>query len=770
MLASVLNPASYRFNPYAIPNFATAAAILLLGLIVLVRERASVVSRLFFLVTLTTGLWLFCFSWLYCAVKPDVAIWWTKVGHLGIVLIPSSVYHFTLSEVNLYSQNTKLAWTSLAVSLLFFTAILWTDVFITGLYRYDWGYYTQYGWLSFPFLAYFLTMLLRSLHHYWKDYQRARAGTHRRRIKAVMIAFAIAYTGSIDYLPAFGIAIYPFGYLAVLAFIVLMAHAIWRYRLVDITPAFAAAQIIDTMTDALLVLDLGGVIRIVNRATCGLLGKSEVELVGKPISAMNRTFFSFNEVDSLVRGGIDRDYEVTLPAEQGEAVTLSVSASVMRGPSKEPLAIVCVARDVTGRKVAEAQIQRHREREAALHEINLATTSTLELHTVLDMLLQKIEHLFPYSIAITVRLFHGVTKQLEPIASRNLDDEEWKSEEWEAVRAFTSQVFHTQKMLLIADIRSDPRTSNPPFFRRHGLVSYLGVPLIAKSETLGVLSFYTKQGRSFSNEEMDFLSTLASQAAMAIQNSQLYEQTKRQAVELERANRVKDEFLSVMSHELRTPLNLVMGYTEMIKDRMLGEINPEQDRILGKLLGRARDLLFMISGILEATNIGSKTATVNSTEFDLSDFLNELKLAYELPLGNDLTLDWEIPSDLPVMKTDREKLRHILQNLINNALKFTNDGQILVATRYLAATKMVEFKVSDTGIGIPNEALPFIFEMFHQVDSSETRNYGGVGLGLYIAKKFTELLGGKVEGESQIGRGSTFTVALPLIHVDERGT
>jgi signal transduction histidine kinase len=269
---------------------------------------------------------------------------------------------------------------------------------------------------------------------------------------------------------------------------------------------------------------------------------------------------------------------------------------------------------------------------------------------------------------------------------------------------------------------------------------------------------------------MDFLSTLASQAAMAIQNSQLYEQTKRQAVELERANRVKDEFLSVMSHELRTPLNLVMGYTEMIKDRMLGEINPEQDRILGKLLGRARDLLFMISGILEATNIGSKTATVKSTEFDLSDFLNELKLAYELPLGNDLTLDWEIPSDLPVMKTDREKLRHILQNLINNALKFTNDGQILVATRYLAAIKMVEFKVSDTGIGIPNEALPFIFEMFHQVDSSETRNYGGVGLGLYIAKKFTELLGGKVEAESQIGRGSTFTVALPLIHVEERGT
>lgn len=768
MLAQILNPASYEFSRFAIPTFGTAAAIFLLGLLVLLRERGSPVSLLFFLVTLTVGLWLFCFSWMYCAVGHEVAFWWAKAAHLGIVSIPPSIYHFTVCTLNIYRQNKRIVWLSWALSMLFFIAILTTDALAGGLYRYWWGYYTKYDWLSVPFLACFFAVLLRSLHHYWTGYQKAPPGTRRRRSQALMTAFAIGYLGAFDYLPAFGVAVYPFGYIPILAFIGLMAHAIWRYRLVDITPALAATQIMDTMADALLVLDHEGIIRIVNQAACRLVGRPEAELVGKSIAIMNPTFLTAGEFDSVIRGNISHDYEITLPVEPAETVTLSVSASLMRGPNKEPVAVVCVARDITRRKRAEEQIERHREREAALHQINLATTSTLDLHTVLDVLLQRIDRLLPYPVATTVRLLNGVTKQLEPVAGRNLDGMEWKSEEWEAVRTFTSEVFLTRTMMLAPDIQTDPRTSNLQFFRKHGLVSYLGVPLIVKGETLGVLSFYTKREREFSNEEIDFLSTLAGQAAVAIQNSQLYEQTKRQAAELETANKVKDEFLSVVSHELRTPLNLVMGYTEMLKDRMLGEINPEQDRILGKLLARARDLLSMISGILEATNIGAKTVTVKSTELNLSDFLNELRSAYEIPSASALALHWDIPDNLPAMRTDREKLRHILQNLVNNALKFTDDGQITVAARYVAGAKMVEFKVTDTGIGIPKEALPLIFEMFHQVDSSETRSYGGVGLGLYIVKKFTEILGGKVQAESEPEKGSTFTVSLPLIYVEDR--
>ncbi len=281
-----------------------------------------------------------------------------------------------------------------------------------------------------------------------------------------------------------------------------------------------------------------------------------------------------------------------------------------------------------------------------------------------------------------------------------------------------------------------------------------------------MLSFYTKEEHQFSNEEVEFLSTFAGQAAIAIHNAQLYEQTKKQAVELEAANKVKDEFLSVMSHELRTPLNIVIGYTGMIKERMFGEINPEQEKVLGKVLMQSKDLLSMISAILDVTRIEAQVAKAESHEVSVRYFLDELRSACDLPLNKELTLNWDYSSDLPVIKTDSEKLRHILQNLIDNAIKFTKKGNVTISARHFLEANRMEFRVEDTGIGIPKEALPIIFEKFRQMDSSVTRSYGGMGLGLYIVKMFTEMLEGKVEVKSEPGKGSTFTVTLPLSYKD----
>ena len=145
----------------------------------------------------------------------------------------------------------------------------------------------------------------------------------------------------------------------------------------------------------------------------------------------------------------------------------------------------------------------------------------------------------------------------------------------------------------------------------------------------------------------------------------------------------------------------------------------------------------------------------------LRDFVGDLRSFYSVPLDKDLTLTWDCPSELPAIKTDSRRLRHILESLISNAIKFTNSGDVTISTRYFPEANSVEFKVADTGIGIPKEALPHIFEIFCQADSSDARSYGGVGMGLYIVRKFTEILGGTVEVESVPGRGSTFTVRLP---------
>ncbi|MBI2348799.1 MAG: HAMP domain-containing histidine kinase, partial [Deltaproteobacteria bacterium] len=231
--------------------------------------------------------------------------------------------------------------------------------------------------------------------------------------------------------------------------------------------------------------------------------------------------------------------------------------------------------------------------------------------------------------------------------------------------------------------------------------------------------------------------------------------------ELERANSVKTEFLSVMSHELRTPLNVVMGYTGMIQDKMLGEINEQQEKVLGKVIRHSGDLLGMITSILDVTTLEAQMIRLDREEFKISEVLDELRLIYDVPLNKDLTLIWDYPAELPTLKTDRGKFRHILRNLLNNAVKFTENGSVTVSAWSYPATRTVEIKVADTGVGIPGQAIPVIFDRFRQVDSSETRTYGGVGLGLYIVKRFTELLGGKIMVESRVGEGSIFTLSLP---------
>jgi signal transduction histidine kinase len=288
--------------------------------------------------------------------------------------------------------------------------------------------------------------------------------------------------------------------------------------------------------------------------------------------------------------------------------------------------------------------------------------------------------------------------------------------------------------------------------------------LIAQNRVLGILSFYSRRQKTFSDEEINFLKTLAGQAAGAIHNSQLYEQTKKQATDLEKASRIKDEFLGVMSHELRTPLNVIAGYTKIVQDGVLGEINTEQVKALDKVTRHSNELLVMVNSIMDATKIEAGAIAVECDDLPITDFLDELRLLYEYPLGKDVTLRWNYSPVLPVIRTDRDKLKHILQNLINNALKFTESGCVTVSARHMPGIDRIELTVADTGIGIAPEDLPVVFEKFRQVDASKTRSQGGVGLGLHIVKTFTEILGGSVKVTSQQGEGTSFVVTLPCVY------
>jgi signal transduction histidine kinase len=392
------------------------------------------------------------------------------------------------------------------------------------------------------------------------------------------------------------------------------------------------------------------------------------------------------------------------------------------------------------------------ERIQALREIEMALTSSLDLRAVLDVLLEKIDVFLPYAV-VTVTLVNRKTGELEPVACRNVDEKEWKAVIARRIRLDkVSPEDHAPVMILNA--QTDPRSQQSEFLRRNGLVSYLRVPLVAKNKVSGFLTFFTKEEHAFSGAEVDFLNTLASQAAIAIHNSQLYE-------EMSRSNKIKDEFLNVMSHELRTPVNVVMGYAQLLKDGVLGDTNPQQAAAIGTIAARSKELLDMINSLLYATSLEGDAARLEAGEVRLQDLLAELETDYKPQLTKEIELVWDYPADLPNIETDGSKLRQILQNLINNAIKFTESGTITTSVRYLSDVKKIEFVVADTGIGIPRDETPYIFERFHQVDSSQTRSFEGVGLGLYIVKEFTAMLGGKITVESELDKGSTFTLTIP---------
>jgi PAS domain S-box-containing protein len=635
---------------------------------------------------------------------------------------------------------------------------------------------------------------------------------------------------------------------------------------------------------------------------------------------------------------------------QGKTVgILNVATSRLMPFSDGEVRLLQAIANVIGVAIGNARsyaaAQRNLARVRALHEIDSAILSTAGHEAVLRVLLEKIDLFVPYASA-TIRMWNPDTEALEPVACQKLDEAKWKTEAPGAGWGPAKATFDAKATLTIKDCRTDPRVYGPEFFRKNGLVSYLGVPLIAKDNVLGVISFYTNEEHEFTTEEIEFVETLAGQAAVAIEhsllyrdlikreaqlqlthkqlealhsvtvqagrsldldtvtqsvidkiteifdfdatrfylynekmdelsvkgqfeknpevfsgvksfargqgnvgrvaesgeplifedvstdpvyrktsstqtsrkggykfyaalpikgsrqilgtmvcmgiaarrlndgelqllmamvgqvavaveNASLYEEIRKRAAELqqktwelETANRVKGEFLSVMSHELRTPLSVIMGYAGMLKEGLLGDMNGQQHAAVQKMLFRAGDQLNIINDIMQTTQIESSSVVTERHEIDASRLLRDLAAVYGEGLdGKDVSIRWNYPPEVLLVVTDGAKLRQILQNLIANAGKFTETGTITISAR--RAEEWLEFVVADTGIGIPLDMQTMIFEKFKQVDSSETRSYGGVGLGLYIAKQFTEMLGGRIEIESQVGKGAIFTVRIP---------
>jgi signal transduction histidine kinase len=297
---------------------------------------------------------------------------------------------------------------------------------------------------------------------------------------------------------------------------------------------------------------------------------------------------------------------------------------------------------------------------------------------------------------------------------------------------------------------------------RAGVRSLLAVPLLAEDRIIGGLVVNRRTPGSFPAETVDLLQTFATQSALALQNARLFREIEDKSRQLEVANRHKSEFLANMSHELRTPLNAIIGFSEVLLERMFGEVNDKQEEYLQDVLSSGRHLLSLINDILDLSKIEAGRMELEVTSFDLPAALeNALTLVRERASRHAVAVELAVAPGVGTIEGDERKVKQIVLNLLSNAVKFTPEGG-RVRLSAEPVDGVIEVAVSDTGIGIAAEDQEAIFEEFRQVGSDYARKREGTGLGLPLARRFVELHGGRMWVKSAPGQGSTFSFSLPL--------
>jgi signal transduction histidine kinase len=329
-------------------------------------------------------------------------------------------------------------------------------------------------------------------------------------------------------------------------------------------------------------------------------------------------------------------------------------------------------------------------------------------------------------------------------------------------KAVTGRALMERRPVQIIDVLEDP--DYPRDLAETGEVrTLLAVPMLREGQPIGV--FALSRGdrvEPFTDKQIALATTFADQAVIAIENVRLFQEIQEKTRQLEVANKHKSEFLANMSHELRTPLNAIIGFSEVLIDKMFGELNEKQADYLKDIHDSGKHLLSLINDILDLSKIEAGRMELELSSFHLPTAIsNAMTLVRERAQRHGIALGQEVDPRLGEFQADERKFKQILLNLLSNAVKFTPDGGRVDVCAKRDTTK-VEIAVRDTGVGIAPDDQGALFEEFKQVGRDYTRKAEGTGLGLALTKRFVELHGGEIRVDSAPGKGSTFTVLLPL--------
>jgi signal transduction histidine kinase len=402
----------------------------------------------------------------------------------------------------------------------------------------------------------------------------------------------------------------------------------------------------------------------------------------------------------------------------------------------------------------------------ALGEVGQAVSSSLNLPTVLNTIVTRAVQLSGTDCGVIYE-YEESKREFHLRASHRMEEELV-----EAIRAaplhigegYTGHAALAKAPVQVSDLGAEQElrlTRIRPISERLGYRSLLTVPILLENRLMGALTVWRKRAGSFADELVKLLQTFATQSALAIQNARLFREIEDKSKQIESANRHKSEFLANMSHELRTPLNAIIGFSEVLQEKLFGELNEKQAEYTSDILTSGQHLLSLINEILDLSKVEAGRMELELAPFDLPLAIeNARTFVRERAVKHGITMDVDVDERLGEYVGDERKIKQILLNLLSNAVKFTPEGGRISITAN-KTDNGAEISVSDTGIGIPPAEQPTIFEEFRQVGGDYAHKKEGTGLGLTLAKKFVELHGGKIWVESEVGRGSTFSFTLP---------
>ncbi len=548
-----------------------------------------------------------------------------------------------------------------------------------------------------------------------------------------------------------------------------------------------------------IFIHIKGRIIDVNPAATEIFGYSQEEIIGKDL-----LLFVAPESRPLILEKMQTEeqgsYEVVGITKDGSRIFLEVRARFIEVDNIQ--ARVVGFRDVTRRKTIENDLRKYQqELEAKTESLEAIRSISDKLHQSLDLRTiaeQAVNAMITRanSPSASLYLLNKEKTSLNMILSQGFpQDVLVKAQRLPVEGSLSGLAVKNRQVVISEDMENDDRVEPKvrQWLLNSGYRGAITVPLLGEQKVLGVLNLlYPNFGRipRFQEEELLVIGQTVGLAItnalnithlheeMAVRlkteeelqqlNTELEERVNRRTAELEvakeraeQADRIKSAFLATMSHELRTPLNSIIGFTGIMLQGLAGPLNPEQQKQMAMVQNSSRHLLSLINDVLDISKIEAGQLDLAYESFDLRTSIEKMiKLITPLAEKKGLNLEFDFPESQASITTDQRRIEQVILNLLNNAVKFTDQGNVSIVCRAKDSGFILSF--SDTGIGIKKEDLTNLFQPFTQIDTGLARKREGTGLGLSICKRILDIMGGSIAVESTLGKGSTFTVLLPL--------